>query len=83
VINLLLGHSGALGGTQAALLLLAPFVNKAEVLRIAGGIVSLWKFTTSRLIGILTYESRRQVCCNVLLASLYSTISNQRDYALS
>lgn len=34
MIDLLLGHSGALGGTQGSFLLLTPFVDKAKILSV-------------------------------------------------
>ena len=40
VIDLLLGHSGTLSGSQAALLLLAPLVDKPEILCVTRRIVN-------------------------------------------
>lgn len=61
MIDLLLGHSGALGGAQGPLLLLAPFVDEAKVLSVAVNESVIDMFIV--LDKILTYESMRQACC--------------------
>lgn len=41
MVDLILGHAGALSGTQTALLLLTPFIDESEILRIASQEISI------------------------------------------
>jgi hypothetical protein len=41
VIDLILSHTGTLGGTQATFLFLAPFIDESRILRIASQEISI------------------------------------------
>jgi hypothetical protein len=41
VIDLILSHTGTLGGTQTTFLLLAPFIDESRILRIASQEISI------------------------------------------